>query len=445
MKSKFAENFSFNRRGGKYFSLAAGFVFFALFSINLSAQETNSLIRAQQFEKQAGESLAAKDFAAYLANVRQAAELRPNHPRLLYHLARAYALGGEPQQAVRLLERLAKMGMLTRLETDDELKKQLPDSDFQNLKILFERNRQPLNISSRAFTLPEKDLITESVAYDSVSKRFFVGSVRQRKILAIAPDGKTSEFSSPQDNLWSVLGMKTDEKRRLLWVSTTAFPQMLGFKKTDEGVSAIFKYDLNSGRLLKKYVLSSASGKHGLGDLVVARNGEVLATDSVSPAIYRINPNRDEIEPFLVDKSFAALQGLTFAPDEKHLFVADYSLGIFSVEMATKKITWLAPASEVVALGVDGLYFHQGKLIGVQNGTNPQRVVRFSLSKDRLRLTEAETLEANHADFNEPTLGVLVGQDFYFIANSQYEMVDEKGETPAPEKWREPVVLRLRL
>jgi sugar lactone lactonase YvrE len=446
MKSERAENSGFyRRRCGKYFSLVACLVFFVYLPVNLPAQETGALARARQFEKQAGEALEAKDFAAYLANVRQAAELRPNHPRLLYHLARAYALSGEPQPAVRLLERLAKMGMLTRLETDEELKKQLPASDLQNLKTLFERNRQPLNTSSRAFTLAEKDLITEGVAYDSISGRFFVSSVRQRKILAVAPDGKTSEFSSPRDNLWSVLGMKTDEKRRLLWVSTTAFPQMLGFKKTDEGASAIFKYDLTSGRLLKKYVLASASGRHGLGDLVVARNGDVWATDSVSPAIYRINPTRDEIEPFLVDKSFVSLQGLTFTPDEKHLFVADYSQGIFSVEMATKKIKWLAPAGEVVALGVDGLYFHQGKLIGVQNGTNPQRVVRFSLSKDYLRLTAAETLEANHADFNEPTLGVLVGRDFYFVANSQYEMVDEKGEAGAPEKWREPVVLRLRL
>ena len=64
----------------------------------------------------------------------------------------------------------------------------------------------------------------------------------------------------------------------------------------------------------------------------------------------------------------------------------------------------------------------------MQNGTSPQRVVRFSLGKDNLRLTQAETLEANHADFNEPTLGVLAGEDFYFIANSQCEMVNEKGE-----------------
>jgi hypothetical protein len=40
---------------------------------------------------------------------------------------------------------------------------------------------------------------------------------------------------------------------------------------------------------------------------------------------------------------------------------------------------------------------------------------------------------------------VAVGRDFYFIANSQWEMVNENGAAAAPEKWREPVVLRLRL
>src|SRR5215213_1486942 len=218
MKSKRAENFVLYRRLAKYFSAVACFVFLAFSALNLPAQEeTSALARAQQFEKQAREAYEAKDFAAYLASAKQAAELRPNHPRLLYNLARAYALSGAPQKAFQLLERLAKMGMLTRLETDAELQKLLPASDFQSLKILFERNRQPLNVSSTAFTLPEKDLITESVAYDSVSKRFFVGSVRRRKILVVTPDGRASEFSSAPDNLWSVLGMKVDEKRRLLW------------------------------------------------------------------------------------------------------------------------------------------------------------------------------------------------------------------------------------
>lgn len=443
MKTKRGEkNLLFNRK--IHFAIAC-FVFVNLFPIYLSAQEATPLIRAQQFEKQASEAFQKKDFAAFLSNIRQAAELRPNHPRLLYNLAKAYALNDNPAEAVRLLERLARMGMLTRFENDKDFENRIAAGDFQKIKNLFAVNRQPLNQSLRAFTLPEKDLVAESVAYDSVSKNFFAGSIHLRKIVAIDQNGKSKEFSSPTDNLWSVLGMKTDEKRRLLWVCTTALPQMKGFQKSDEGASGIFKYDLKSGKLVKKYLLPGGDAKHGLGDLVIGKNGDVFATDSVSPAIYRVNTKSDEIEVFLNDKSFVSLQGLTFAPDEKRLFVADYSLGIFSVEMTTKKITRLTPAAEVVLLGIDGLYFHKGKLIGVQNGTNPQRVARFSLSKDNLQITASEALEANHADFAEPTLGVLVGDDFYFVAASGWETIDEKGELADAAKLREPVVLRLKL
>ena len=425
--------------------IAACFVFGGLFPISLAAQETGALDRARQFEKQAGEAFEAKDFAAYLTNLRQAAELRPNHPRLLYNLAKAYALNAQAAEAVKLLERLARMGMLTRFENDRDFDTRIEASDAQKIKKLFAANRQALNRSRRAFTLPEKDFVAESVAYDSISKSFFVSSIHRRKIVVIDAGGKTGEFSSPADNLWSVLGMKTDEKRRLLWVCTSALPQMRGFQKTDEGASAIFKYDLKTGRLLKKYLLPVGADKHTLGDLVVGKNGDVFATDSAAPIIYRVNAKSDEIEVFLTDKSFVALQGLTFTPDEKKLFVADYSLGVFSVEMATKKINWLVPAAEVALLGIDGLYFQKGKLIAVQNGTNPQRITRFSLSGDNLQITGSEVLEANHADFAEPTLGVLIGDEFYYVAGSGWETIDEKGELAADDKLREPVILRLKL
>lgn len=427
-----------------HFAIAC-FVFTSLFSNSLSAQETTSLARARQFEKQAGEAFQKKDFAAFLVNIRQAAELRPNHPRLLYNLAKACALNDNPAEAVKLLERLARMGMLTGFENDKDFQNRIAAGDVQKIKNLFAVNRQPLNKSLRAFTLPEKDLVAESVAYDSISKSFFVSSIHQRKIVSIDRDGKTKDFSSPADNLWSALGMKIDEKRRLLWVCTTALPQMKNFQKSDEGASGIFKYDLKSGKLLKKYLLPTGAEKHGLGDLVIAENGDVFATDSVSPAIYRVDTKSDEIKVFLNGNSFASLQGLTFTPDEKRLFVADYSLGIFSVEMATKKITRLTPAAEVAALGIDGLYFHKGKLVAVQNGTNPQRIARFSLSKDNLQIIASEALEANHADFAEPTLGVLAGDDFYFVAASGWETIDEKGELAEAAKLREPVVLRLKL
>ncbi|MEO7674436.1 MAG: hypothetical protein ABIU09_10225 [Pyrinomonadaceae bacterium] len=53
-----------------------------------------------------------------------------------------------------------------------------------------------------------------------------------------------------------------------------------------------------------------------------------------------------------------------------------------------------------------------------------------------------KVLEANHPDFIEPTLGVIVGNDPYFLANGQLAFVNKKAELDN-EKLRSPVVLKL--
>jgi hypothetical protein len=46
---------------------------------------------------------------------------------------------------------------------------------------------------------------------------------------------------------------------------------------------------------------------------------------------------------------------------------------------------------------------------------------------------------------DEPTLGVLVKDKFYLIANSQWGAIDEKGQLAPPEKLKEHVVLKINL
>ena len=84
-------------------------------------------------------------------------------------------------------------------------------------------------------------------------------------------------------------------------------------------------------------------------------------------------------------------------------------------------------------------------MIGVQNGVTPQRVVRLSMSKDLGHVERLEVLEANNPVFLEPTLGVLVKDTFYFIANSEWPLIDENGKLASEDKLRDPVVLKIKL
>jgi len=400
---------------------------------------------AKYYRQQAAVAYKAKDYSAAIDNLNKALEMIPDHPTLFYNIAAISALQGNKRRAIAWLSKIVEMGLALRPEKDPDFDSIKDSVEFKAILTRFENNRAPVVKSSTAFTIHEKGLITEGLAYDPVEETFFISSIHKRKILSVNKSGVVSTLATEQDGLFSVLGMAVDAKRRHLWVTTTAFPQMVNFKKEEDGTSAVFKFDLRTKKLIKKYVLSNSPKKHGLGDLTIQSNGDVFTTDSLTPAVYVIRAQKDEIELFLEDPGFASPQGLAFSADERHLFMADYSTGLFDIDIATKKVAHLAPLAGATLLGIDGLYFYKGSLIGMQNGVAPQRVVRVSLTKDLKAVERLEVLEANNPVFLEPTLGVLVKDTFYFIANSQWPLIDDDGKLAPEDKLQNPLVLKMNL
>jgi hypothetical protein len=130
--------------------------------------------------------------------------------------------------------------------------------------------------------------------------------------------------------------------------------------------------------------------------------------------------------------------------DGRRLLVADYALGLVAVDLASGAARPLPfPRATTTLLGVDGLTRQGDALLAIQNGVAPQRVLRLRLDPGESRVEAVEVLESNHAEFDEPTNGVAVGGDFYFVGNSQWGAFDgpkvREGKRPRP-----PVVLRLR-
>lgn len=69
--------------------------------------------------------------------------------------------------------------------------------------------------------------------------------------------------------------------------------------------------------------------------------------------------------------------------------------------------------------GIDGLYWHDGDLIGVQNSTNPGRVVRIMLTDKGTKVAGLTVLQSHHhPDFDEPTTGTIAHGALQVIGNS---------------------------
>jgi hypothetical protein len=139
-----------------------------------------------------------------------------------------------------------------------------------------------------------------------------------------------------------------------------------------------------------------------------------------------------------------ATNGITASPDGTRLYVA-HAMGIATVEVATGKLTRVANDTRENVAAIDGLYQWQGQLIGVQNYTNPGRVVVISLSPDGARITRVQTLLSHHhSALDVPTTGAITERGFFLLAATGVARY-RNGRIDDPDEAPRPIVLRLPL
>jgi sugar lactone lactonase YvrE len=396
--------------------------------------------------KRAAEAYKRGDYRAFLDACREAAKLSPQNPGIQYRVARGYALTGDAEAAIAVLERLAAMRLVYPISEHPDLASLRGMPAFDAVVARMERNRLHVGMSEVALTLPEDDLLVEGLAYDPATGRLFAGSVRHRKILVFEKDGARKDFvTEGRDGLLGVLGMRADPARRALWVCSAALPPTAGLTPEERGETAVFRYDLDTGALEKRYSLPEAAGEHALGDLTLTPEGDVFVSDSYSGEIYAIRRERDELELFLPAGALRSPQGLAADPGGALLYVADYAAGVFAVDRKTGAATPLAMPDDAPGFGIDGLVYDRGALLAIQNGVNPSRLVRLTLDTAGERVSRAEVVEMNHPSMQEPTLGVMTGAAFYYVGTSQWASFDENGALLPAEKRKPAVILKVVL
>jgi SMP-30/Gluconolactonase/LRE-like region len=255
----------------------------------------------------------------------------------------------------------------------------------------------------------EKDLVPEGLAYDAQRNVFYLSSLNRRKIVEIGRDGRSSDFV-PADRyrLLPVLGIRISPSDDTVWADSF----------TDSGQTELLHFD-TAGKLLGRFK-PEGSGKHGFNDLVIRKNGEVITTDSLANAVLRFDPAARTFAALPVHRALFYPNGIALSEDDHTLYVAD-SLGVVRVDLANGESRDVDPGPKSTLAGIDGLYWHNGSLIGIQNGIGSPRVAAFRLSSDGLRVTHTTVLENRSKLCILPTTGAIRGSDFLFIANSQID------------------------
>jgi sugar lactone lactonase YvrE len=302
-----------------------------------------------------------------------------------------------------------------------------------------------VNHSTIAFTLQEKDLLPENLAYDPKSGDFFVGSTRKGKILRVSPGCHEQDFVTARaEGLWQVIGMKADAKRRVLWVASSDGGNLIGHKQAKGNAAGLFKFDLDDGHLLARYLLDEPGVDHFLNDMVVATDGDVYVTHMFDRGqVWRLDVKTGTFAPFYRgDAAFHDPNGIALSPDGQRMYVAsDEGISLISRDGAVRKA--VADPAGFKLGGADGLYAYAHALVFLQPDLN--RVSRCELSADGLSAVSCKVLELNHPLFHHITTGVVVGNTLYYIANSQFDSVDDQGRLPPLDQLYQPVVLKLDL
>lgn len=407
----------------------------------LAAAAQDDPVRA--LNEQATGAYRAKDYAGFLKHSQALAGLAPWSIRAQYNLACAHALIGEPAAAMRVLERLAAQQVAFDLAGDDDLASLREREDFAEVQRRMDALSAPIGQAKPAFSLAQQDLIPEGVAHDSKTGAFFVSSVRHRKIVRVAPGGDASDFvTEGQDGLQAALAIAVDAPRRALWVSSRATAQVAGFKRGEpEGRAFLAEYDLDTGRQ-RRTVPAPEAGV--VADFTIAGDGTIYAADPEHGRVYVLAPTEKSFRTLVEKGAMRSAQGLALAPDGKSLYVADYARGVARVQVADGSVGWLSAPPDTALTGIDGLVLANGWLVAIQNGLNPHRVVGLRLDEAGQAIAESRVLERGHPAFDEPTLGVVVDADFYFVANSQYGHFRRDGSLDET-RLAGPVVLRTPL
>ncbi|MFZ9683091.1 MAG: SMP-30/gluconolactonase/LRE family protein [Cephaloticoccus sp.] len=383
-----------------------------------------ALMRAAVQSAQAG------DFTAAVAGMEAAVAQRPGHPAYLYNLACMQALAGQSVAAINTLGQLAAWGLSAPAAQDGDFASLADNGRFQAVASRLTKNRAARGHAGVAFTLPAQTGVIEGIARRESTGEVFFGDMRARTIWRRNAAGAVTAFTAPNDRLAGLGGLAIDEARGLLWAAASAQEIMAGDAPAEPNGLAAF--DLTTGELRHWYPVPADDAPHATVDLTLGPDGALYLSDSAAPVIWRLAPDGAALAEWFRDPNLRSLQGLAWSADGAVLYVADYTLGLFAIDPTTRTAK-AVPARNNTLVCIDGLVRDGDRLIAVQNGVTPARVL--AIAPDPAGGAAAVTeLVAGLPAMRDATLGCVTGEGYWFIAHAGWDKFGRGGDPTAPHE-----------
>lgn len=380
------------------------------------------------------------DAQAYLAGSKEMRQFLNDSPNGVLQVMSAQAFAGDSDGALDSFSEFVRMGQSNRQVFEAKAFDTLRSSPrFLALQTEMAKNDDSIAATSPVFRMPEPGMVPEDLDYDPSTRRFYVTSVMNHTVLACETDGGCRVFNRAPEP-WPMMALKVDSRHRTLWATAVALHGFKSVPKASWGTSLVLLYDLVSGKLLHR-----VPGPAGatLGDMTLTTDGDAIIADN-DGALYRLDRKTLRFER-LDSGEFISPQTPAMCRDQHCVFVPDYVRGISILDFETRQVSWLLSDGLHALSGIDGLYLHDRTLIATQNGTTPERVVRFTLDPSLRHIESESIIERATPTLGDPTHGVIVNGAFYYIANSGWDRLEDDGTPKSGTTPSRPLLMRANL
>lgn len=396
-------------------------------ALSAAAQPLISETEEQYARSQAarGEGIAAfraGDFAAALEAMKRALKDRPNNAALLSNAIYLAAEAGDLDALREYAGHYAMLGLAPGGAVTEKMQQLLEPTEWQAFDARFQQNVASQGSGETLLTVPTEHRLVEGIAY-APDHGYFLSTVVSGRIL------KTNAGAAPRvlvdgkdHSAGSFFGIAFSPDENALYATFGRVDQTPGIAE-GEGQTGVMRINPVTGEVTGTWALPGGTEGQQIADVTAHKSG-VYVTDGQSGKIYRIEGDALVAVPTAV--SIRSAQGITVIPDGM-LMVADYGRGLWRIDPSSGDALLLPVPQEVSLIGLDGLFLHDGRLLAIQNGVQPHRLIEISLATDASHVTGVKTLVQALAAFDEPTLGTSSPLGPVIVASSQWPKFGEGG------------------
>lgn len=349
----------------------------------------------------------------------QLAEDFPDSGSVRLRLLQAQLGEGDSSAVLASLTWLKERGYVFSEGAQAQIPELLGADHAEAAKALLIAEPKTIEASTVVATLPAEAGLIESVLKDPATGNLVATSYSEGAIWQYESPESHLEYSISDYSRFS--GIVIDPISNQTWISIGALSHPIEPAKTAPALTSLC-LDLECTGQLSVVNFAAES----LNDLHATHEGTLYASDSIGGGIYRRATNSKTLEQFIAPGTLRSPQGIASSEDwPRRLFVSDYRYGIAMIDTSNGVVARLASDVPVLLDGIDGLWFHDGELIAVQNGTSPMRISAFTLSEDGARIIAARVLEQAHNGWTEPLGGSIADDALIYVATGQWDRYDK--------------------